>query len=155
MASDFNDAFQNDAARCDYTTYMSLLGKLIHIVKTRSDIAYAVNRLATRATVVTDRDYISLLRIVVYLKGTKHLGIKYFPSRWQDSDTAPKLFGYLDAAYACHSDSKSRTGYTFGLGDHRNASFFSRTTKQTNVTLSSTEAENAAAVEANKETLWS
>ena len=153
MASDFNDAFKNDAARCDYTTYMSLLGKSIHIVRTLPDIAYAVSRLATRATVATDRDYISLLRIVAYLNGTKHLDIKYFISRWQDSDAAPKLFGYLDATYACHSDSKSHTGYTFGLGDHWNASFFSRTTKH-NVTLSSTEAENAAAVEATKETLW-
>ena len=72
---------------------MSLLGKLIHIVKSRLDIAYTMNRLATRATVGTDRDDISLLRIVAYLKGTKHLGIKYFPSNWQDSDTALQLFG--------------------------------------------------------------
>lgn len=34
------------------------------------------------------------------------------------------------------------------------AMFFSRTFKQTNVTLSSTEAENAAAVEATKEIVW-
>ena len=73
MASDFNDAFQNDATRCDYTTYMSLLGKLIHIVKTRPDIAYAVNRLATRATVATDRDYISLLHIVAYISKVQNI----------------------------------------------------------------------------------
>jgi hypothetical protein len=41
-----------------------------------------------------------------------------------------------------------------GWGDPTNGMFFSRTTKQKNVTLSSTEAENAAAVEATKEVIW-
>lgn len=154
MSTDFSDDYQDDSPPAEYTEYMSLLGKLIYIVKTRPDIAYAVNRLATRAHVATLRDYAALLRIVAYLQGTKQLGIRYFPNSWKESDGAPQLFGYLDASYASHKDSKSHTGYAFGLGNPSNACFFSRTTKQTNVTLSSTEAENAAAVEATKETLW-
>lgn len=153
MSTTFDDDFQNDSPRCDYTEYMSLLGKLIHVIKTRPDIAYAVNRLATRAQLATDKDYIALLRIVAYLKATHHLGIRLWPGKWNES-TAPKLYGYLDAAYACHADSKSHTGYSFCLDDPCNAMFYSRTMKQTNVTLSSTEAENSAAVEATKEALW-
>jgi len=67
---------------------------------------------------------------------------------------ATRLFCYVDAAYACHPDSKSHTGYCFSLGDPFNGMFFSRTFKQTNVTLSSTEAEHSAAVEAAKEIMW-
>jgi hypothetical protein len=59
----------------------------------------------------------------------------------------------VDASYASHPDSKSHTGYCFSLGDTL-AMFYSRTFKQTNVTLSSTEAENAATVEATKEIMW-
>jgi hypothetical protein len=153
MDSKFNDTAQNDSPKFEYTPYMSLLGKLIHIIKTRPDIAYAVNRLATRAQHATQKDYQALLRIVAYLEATRHLGIHMRRGTW-DADTAPKLYGYLDAAYACHEDSKSHTGYSFCLNDPSGAMFFSRTTKQTNVTLSSTEAENAAAVEATKEALW-
>ena len=57
------------------------------------------------------------------------------------------MFGYLDASYASHKDSKSHTGYTFGLG-------ITQATRAFSAALSSTEAENAAAVEATKETLW-
>jgi hypothetical protein len=64
------------------------------------------------------------------------------------------LFCYVDAAYATHPYSKSHTGYCFGLGDPNNGMFYSRTVKQSNVTLSSTEVENAAAVEATKEIIW-
>jgi hypothetical protein len=153
MSSTFNDAQQDDSPLYEYTPYMSLLGKLIHIIKTRPDIAYAVNRLATRAQHATKKDYQALLRIVAYLKATSHLGIRMRPGTW-DPNSTPKLYGYLDAAYACHADSKSHTGYSFCFNDPSNAMFFSRTMKQTNVTLSSTEAENAAAVESTKEALW-
>ena len=50
-------------------------------------------------------------------------------------------------------DSKSQSGYCFYLGIHLSL-FFSRTFKQSNVTLSSTECENVAAVEATKEIIW-
>jgi hypothetical protein len=153
MSTLFSDTDQDNSPRYDYTLYMSLLGKLIHIIKTRPDIAYAVNRLATRGKCATEKDYRALLRIVAYLQATRHLGIRMQRGTW-NPDTPPQLYGYLDAAYASHTDSKSHTGYSFCFNDPASAMFFSRTTKQTNVTLSSTEAENAAAVEATKEALW-
>jgi hypothetical protein len=60
----------------------------------------------------------------------------------------------VDASYASHADLKSHTGYCFSLSDGPGGMFFARTVKQTNVTLSSTECENCAAVEATKEVLW-
>jgi hypothetical protein len=154
MRSSFNDKEQDDSPQCDHTKYLSLLGKLIFIVKTRPDIAYAVNRLATRAQYATDKDFMCLLRIVSYLGGTKSLGITFRQDNSADAAAAIRLFCYVDASYASHPDSKSHTGYCFGLGDPNNGMFFSRTVKQPNVTLSSTEAENAAAVEATKEIIW-
>lgn len=138
----------------DYEVFMSLLGKLIFIIKTRPGIAYAVNKMATRAIKHTKKDFVALLRIVSYLKATENLGIRFHRSNSASAAAATRLYCYVDAAYATHPDSKSHTGYGFCLGDSHNAMFYSRTVKQTNVTLSSTEAENAAAVEATKEILW-
>jgi hypothetical protein len=131
---------------------MSLLGSLIFIIKTRPDISYAVNRLATRAQHATEKDFQSLLRVVSYLNGTKHLGIR-FKSK-HDAATATRLYCWVDAAYAGHPESKSHTGYCFSLGNPFNGMFYSRSFKQSNVTLSSTESENSAAVEAAKEIMW-
>jgi hypothetical protein len=100
------------------------------------------------------KDYNCLRRIVSYLGGTIELGIMFRREASDDAATVIPLFCYVDAAYASHPDSKSRTGYCFGLGDPHNGMLYSRTVKQGNVTLSSTEAENAAAVEATKEIMW-
>jgi hypothetical protein len=113
MASNFNDVDQNNL---DLKIFMSLLGKLIFIIKTCPDVAYDVNKMATRAVKHIMKDYYALLRIVRYLVAT--------------------------------------AGYTFCLGDPHNTMFYLRTMKQSNVTLSSTESENAAAVKAAKDILW-
>jgi hypothetical protein len=73
MSSQFNDADQNDSPRCEGLKFMTLLGKLIFLVKTRPDISFAVNRLATRSSVCTMKDYWCLLRIV-RVEGTGYSG---------------------------------------------------------------------------------
>jgi hypothetical protein len=153
MSSLFNDEYQADAPKVDIEQYMRLLGRLLFIIKTRPDIAFAVNRLATRSHCATERDFKALLRIVSYLYGTRDLGLKLKKSSPLNRAAAARLSCYVDASYATHPDSKSHTGYCFSLGDTL-AMFYSRTFKQSNVTLSSTEAENAAAVEAAKEVIW-
>ena len=153
MSSLFNDEYQDGAPKVDVERYMRLLGRLLFIIKTRPDIAYAVNRLATRSHCATERDFKALLRVASYLHGTRELGLKIKKSSPTDRAAAARLSCYVDAAYATHPDSKSHSGYCFSLGDTL-AMFYSRTFKQTNVTLSSTEAENAAAVEATKEIVW-
>jgi hypothetical protein len=152
MSSLFSDAYQDDSPQCDHHEFMSLLGSLIFLIKTRPDIAYAVNRMATRTGHATVKDFNALLRIVSYLNATKHLGIR-FKSK-VDAAAATRLYCWVDAAYAGHPDSKSHTGYCFSLGDPFNGMFYSRSFKQSNVTLSSTESENSAAVEAVKEIMW-
>ena len=152
MSSDFNDKEQDDSPRIDHIQYMRLLGRLMYVVRTRPDIAYAINRLATRANRATERDFQALLRVLLYLDHTKYLGLRFHHSR-TDVSTAKRLFCFVDAAFATHTDSRSHSGYCFGMGDLIGM-FFSRSFKQTGVTLSSTESENWAAVEAVKEIIW-
>ena len=46
----------------DKSKYATLLGMLIFVLRTRPDVAYAVNRLATRAAACTLKD-LSLIHI--------------------------------------------------------------------------------------------
>ena len=153
MASTFSDDYQDDAEPVEFLKYMRFLGQLLFLIKTRPDIAYAVNRLATRANAPTKRDWQALIRVALYLKSTIHLGIKFHQTKSVNAVSATQLHCYVDAAFSCHTDSKSHTGYCFALGGI-GGMFYSKSFKQDNTTLSSTEAENAAAVDAAKEVQW-
>lgn len=154
MPATFSDDYQNDAPPCDYSIFMALLGLLMFIVKTRPDIAYSVNRMATRAMQATTRDFSSLLRIVSYLGGTRDLGVTFVKGMKSKSmEFITRLIAWVDAAYATHMDSKSHTGYCFSLG-FLGAMFYCKSSKQSIVTLSSTEAEIVAGVECVKEVIW-
>ena len=153
MSSLFNDEYQDGDEKCDFLKYMHVLGRLMYIIKTRPEISYAVSRLASRSHCCTNRDFKALLRVVSYLFGTIEIGLFFKKISITDRVAASRLFCFVDAAYATYVDGKSHTGYCFSLGGIL-AMFFSRSCKQSNVTLSSTEAENAAAVEATKDILW-
>ena len=135
----------------DKLRFMSILGSLIFLLRTRPDIAYAVNRMATRTCRATDKDLCALGRILKYLNGTIELGLTFNPSKREDLTT---IFCWVDAAYACHLDGKSHSGYCFSLGSHHTGKFYCRSAKQANVTTSSTEAECDALKEAAKEIEW-
>lgn len=92
----------------------------------------------------------ALGRIMKYLAGTINLGLTFNPSQREDLTT---IF-WVDAAYACHLDGKSHSGYCFSLGSHHTGKFFCRSAKQANVTTSSTESECDALKEAAKEIEW-
>ncbi len=64
-----------------------------------------------------------------------------------------RLFCFDDAVYATHTDGKSHSDYCFGMNEDPGM-FFSKSSKQKGVTLSSTEAEIWAAVETAKEVIW-
>ena len=150
MASNFNDEYQDGGVKCEFGDYMHVLGRLMFVIKTRPEISYAVSRLSSRSHCCTDRDYKALLRVVSFLYGTLDWGLNFKKSNITDRVAASRLFCYVDASYNTYPDSKSHTGYCFSFGGIK-AMFFSRSTKQPNVTMSSTEAENCAAVEAVKD----
>jgi hypothetical protein len=154
MRHDFSDAYQDQADSTDKTKFQTLLGMLIFSLKSRPDIAYAVNRLATRSTLPTTRDMDAILRVIKYLLYTKEYELVYTKADPDACDTVARLFAYSDAAYLTHRDSKSHSGICFSYGSSNSGMFYSRSSKQSVVATSSTEAELCSAVECTKEALY-
>ena len=158
MSTLFSDEVQDDSPRCNSHDYMELLGSLMYLEKTRADIAFAVNRLAMRTQKATEKDYRSLLRVLAYLYVTRGKEVVLKPCRELSASricclVAP-LEAWCDASYAIHPDGRSHSGYGFRLAGTGSGLFYARSTKQTNVALSSTEAELNAAVECVKDVVW-
>ena len=77
---------------------------------TRPDILFAVSSLSRCSKPPTKSDLNAINRVLLYFIGTKHLGLKLY------SDEGVKLYATVDAAYACHPDSKSHSGCTLHIG---------------------------------------
>ena len=152
MRPDFKDTYQNEAPLGNKPLYQTLLGMLIFVLKTRPDIAYAVNRLATRSIAPTTRDMDAILRVIKYLVHTADIELVYANADSQARNKVGELFAYTDAAYLTHRDSKSHSGVCFSYGKNTGM-FYSRSSKQSVVATSSTEAELFTGVECTKEVL--
>ena len=153
MNPNFNDYDQDQSPPADKGKYATLLGMLIFVLRTRPDVAYAVNRLATRAANCTIKDYECLCQIANYLHTTSHLELVYNTRDPAQRSTIVELLAYSDAAFLTHQDSKSHSGIHFTLGKDTGV-FHARSQKQKMVTLSSTEAEVYAAVECAKDVVF-
>jgi hypothetical protein len=68
MRTDWSDEEQDSAPLCTGSNYRTLLGMLMFLLRTRPDIAYAVNRLATRCAGATTRDLDAIHEVIRYLK---------------------------------------------------------------------------------------
>ena len=99
--------------------------------KFRPDILFAVNTLTRRVQNPTVDDWNQLIHLGKYLFGTKDFGVTL-------SSGVFKIDAYIDASYACHSDSKSHTGLALFMDG---ACLAAKSVKQKIVTKSSTEAE--------------
>ena len=125
--------------------FISLVGALLYIAgKTRPDIAYAVGVLS-RYTSQPTAEILELGKQVLrYLAGTASLGVTF--SYQPDGLT---LYGFSDSDWAAdYSSGKSVSGVVFMLAG---GPVSWRSTKQTTVALSSSEAEYVAASEAARE----
>ena len=129
-----------DQTPIDRQKYLHLLGALIYITKSRPDIATAVSFAATQSVSPTEGAYEELLRCVSYLWRTQEVGLVLHANTSGSSEL--KLKCYVDASYLTHDDSKSHTGFTLSFGEI--GSFYSKSTKQSLVTTSSTHAEMRA-----------
>ena len=127
-----------DTSPVDRKQYLSLLGALIYLTKSRPDIATAISFAASHSISPTAGAYKELSRCVQYLY-TKEAGLVLHPGKAGDPLT---LRCYVDASYLTHSDSKSHTRYCLSFG--RIGTFYSKSSKQTLVTTSSTHAEMRA-----------
>ena len=130
----------NDAAQ-----FRSIVATCLYLSKrTRPDILFAVNQLCRHAHNPSIQDAKDLLRLRRYLAKTKgkSLHMKCVEIR---------IRAYIDASFAMNLDRKSTTGALILLGE---ALLWAKSTKQTIVTKSSTEAELVALSDMLSMVLW-
>ena len=115
---------------------------------TRPDIAYTVSKLACFNSNPGKAHWAAVKHLFRYLKGTMDLKLTYGP----DSSKPEMFCTYSDADFGMDPDTRRSTGgYLVCMG----SGAVNWSSKLQNwVTLSTTEAEYVAAVEAAKEAIW-
>jgi hypothetical protein len=129
----------SDQTPIEQTQYLHVLGALIYLTKSRPDISTAVSFGAVHAAKPTKGAYTELLLIINYLYQTQEHGLIL---KALQPNRALTLTCYVDASYLTHADSKSHTGFCLSFGEI--GTFYSKSSKQTLVTTSSTHAEMRA-----------
>ncbi len=132
--------------------YQACAGKLIYLLNTRFDCAYAINVLCRRMAASNKQDDNEMKRIGRYLKKKAKLGLAFKPS----PDRKLSIFAYVDASLADCKDHKSTGGYMVCIGEPTNvyAVICAKSFKERLVAQSSCEAEVYALVEAAKFIVW-
>uniref|UniRef100_A0A2N9HQR7 Reverse transcriptase Ty1/copia-type domain-containing protein n=1 Tax=Fagus sylvatica TaxID=28930 RepID=A0A2N9HQR7_FAGSY len=129
----------------DPTPYRSLVGALQYATFTRPDITYAVNQVCQYMHKPTATHLATAKRILRYLQGTLHLGIRF-------QSGSPTLIAFTDSDWAGDPyDRHSTTGITVFLGNNP-ITWVSK--KQHTVSRSSTEAEYRALATGAAELAW-
>ncbi|WVZ94378.1 LOW QUALITY PROTEIN: hypothetical protein U9M48_040277 [Paspalum notatum var. saurae] len=127
-----------DGEAVDQKEFRGMIGSLLYLMAIRPDIQFAASPRTSHLQAVK--------HIFRYLKFTPELGL------WYSSDSSLSLRGFSDADHAgCRIDRKSTSGTCQFLGTSL-VSWSSR--KQTNVALSTTEAEYVAAASCCSQLLW-
>jgi hypothetical protein len=130
----------------DPTRYRHLVGSLVYLAVTRSDISYPVHILSQFVSAPTTVHYSHLLRVLRYLHGTITRRL-FFPL-----SSSLQLQAYLDATWASdHMDRRSLSTYCVFLGGSLIAW---KTKKQTAVSRLSVEAELRAMALLTIEVTW-
>jgi histone deacetylase 1/2 len=130
----------------DSTRYKSIVGALQYLTLTRPDLAVAVNKVCQFLHAPTSIHWVSVKRILRYVKFIVDLGL-----------TIPKRISFLvsafsDADWAGSIDDRRSTG---GFAIFFGSSFISWSAqKQATVAWSSTEAEYKAMANATAEVIW-
>jgi hypothetical protein len=129
--------------------YRELVGALLHLTRgTRPDIANAVRTLSKFLITHNVTHWTAALRVLRYLKGTSTYGLVYDGNH--DDKITYQL--YSDASFANTDEQRhSVTGYVVMMAG---GPVSTKTTKQGNVTISTTEAELVACSEACRESEW-
>ena len=128
------------------SNYQKLVGKLIYLTITRSDIAFAVSLVSQHMHAPTIQHLGMVKRILRYLKGSIGRGIV------MNNNGHTNIMGYSDSDWAGNAlDRSSTTGYCMFVGGNL-VSWKSK--KQNVVACSSAEAEYRAMASAACELVW-
>lgn len=130
--------------------YRSAVGSLNYLVQcTRPDLAFACSQLSQFLENPGQEHWAAFHRVLRYLRGTSHYAIHY---QSHAAISGCSANNYVDADWAgCPESRRSTTGYVFCM---YGGAISWKSTKQQVVSLSSTEAEYRATVDAAKELIW-
>ena len=138
-----------DVTLVDPSEYLSLLGSLIFVLKTRLDIAFAVSHAATKSRAPVMEDMLDLLQILQYLYQTRDFGLIWKVGNPGDPLT---LVCYVDASWLSTPDMKSQSGYMMSFGD--SPPFYGKSCKQPTVMSSTSGAEQRALFQLTQEIVF-
>jgi hypothetical protein len=113
--------------------FASCIGSLIYLGMTRTDITYAVNKLAKYTRKPGQKQFEALLHLLRYLRDNNNLGLRYYSSVQdapitqmligQNINDNHLLYGFSDSSWNDDQDSGRSTGcfiitYMGGIVDH-------------------------------------
>ena len=131
----FDPALEGEA-KCDRTHYLGMVMSLMYIDRlAREDILLQTVYLAAKSKCFTEKDYMGLCRIFVYLKNRGRVGILF------KKDRSIKATMYVDSSHGTHPDGKGQAAVIATLGS---GLILARTAKIKMVTLPSTESETVS-----------
>ena len=124
----------------DDTLYREIIGSLIYLmVATRPDLSFIVSKLSQFMSNPKMCHLKAAKRVLRYLKGTKHLGLRYYKNTNEDIS----IVGFSDSDFGSSEDRKSVSGFCFQF--QLDSSLISwKSQKQRTIALSSCEAEYVA-----------
>jgi hypothetical protein len=137
---------KDEGPTVDPTLYKSLVGSLLYLTSTRPDIMYATSLVSRFMESPKDSHWKMEKRILRYVVGTLNFGL------WYTKSDSNQLSGYTDSDFVGNLyDRKSTSGHAFHLGSNL-ISWASK--KQPIVSISSAEAEYAAATSTACQAVW-
>ena len=142
---------EDQQGQVDIKLYQAMIGALNYLSQTcRPDIAHAVNSVSRYASNPSPAHLIAAKRILRYLAGTIHVGLKYVKSETVGNNIS--VTAYTDADWGGdHVDRRSTTGYVIRIN---NCTVSWATKKQPTIAISSAEAEYMAVAAGVQELLW-
>ena len=126
--------------------FHSRVAKILYAaLRSRPDVLVTVSFLSTRVSKCTEEDWGKLERLLMYLNGTKSLGITLRASN------GLRVVAHIDASFAPHEDMRSQTGVFVTLGS---GPISASSKKQGLNTTSSTESELVGMSDGTPQVIW-
>ena len=134
----------------DITSYRQIIGLLNYLAcHTRPDLLCPVSMLASHCCSPTEWHMQQAKQIVRYVKSTRELGVLFKRQHTQQL----VLRASADGSFNNENDGRGRTGVCFAIGEG-SGMFYSKSSRQVYVGLSSTESEIIALAECVKQVVY-